>query len=256
MFWERTPLKVGSRERENMATLKIRIEGGFFAETYGCMYVYDKTPTHLRANNWECRIKDDGTIVCDAKKEYKSGEYSMRYIIYPNGFAKLTLKAPGKKLETLKKGFVIPKGSKLTDGLIGLSSGPIYNRYAYFRDGSFQKFLDTFGITAVEHADPNGEYTIRHAWYGGGECSSYLLTDGEVESLEVDTGRSQKWSEGPGYTCAHERDERTAVSGASWAIHQQTQHEGDKHNCFKILYTLEKNPQNLSDSIREAIKKK
>ena len=45
----------------------------------------------------------------------------MRYIIQPNGFAKLTLKVPYDKVKTLRKGFVVPKGSKLSDGLLGLA---------------------------------------------------------------------------------------------------------------------------------------
>lgn len=245
MFWERTSLKVGSRERKNMATLKVILKNGFFANTTGCQYVYEKTPTHVVANKWDCRIKEDGSVECNTNKLYSDGEYNLRYIIQKNGFAKLTLKAPGKRVETLKKGFVIPKGTTLSDGVIGLSGGPVYKRYAYFRDGSFQKFLSALGISAVKHEDPNQVYRVRSARYGGGECSSYLLTDGNTEIEDTNWGRTEKWQSGPGYTCASEEVKYTRVSNATWSIHDQDQHEGDRCNCFRILYTLEKDPTRI-----------
>lgn len=230
-----------------MATLKLTLQNGFFTGTQGCQYVYEKTPTHVVANNWDCRIKEDGSVECNTKKLYSSGEYSMRYTIQKNGFAKLTLKEPGKRVETLRKGFVVPKGKELSDGLIGLSGGPINKRYAYFRDGSFQKFLNELGISAVKHVDPNKTYTIRNAWYGGGECTASLTTDGETTKVDTDYGRTDRWEESsPGGTSASECNTEVEVTGATWAIHAQSQHEGDSHNCFRILYTLEKDPTKLA----------
>ncbi len=222
-----------------MATLQVRIENGFFVGTNGC-YINMVEPTHIIANGWDCLIDEDGNIKCDAVRGYSDGEHSMRYIIQPNGFAKLTLKVPYDKVKTLRKGFVVPKGSKLSDGLLGLAGGYIDERYAYFRDGSFQKFLEEHGISAVKHEDPNQTFSIRNARYGGGECYSHLLTDGKVEQQEYSSGRTESWEESCPGTCAYEGNEYLKVTGATWAIHKQTQHEGDSHNCFRILYTLEK----------------
>ena len=222
-----------------MATLQVRIENGFFVGTNGC-YVSTVEPTHVIANGWECLIDEDGTIKCDAVRGYSDGEHSMRYVIQPNGFAKLTLKVPDDKVKTLRKGFVTPKGTKLSDGLLGLAGGYIDERYAYFRDGSFQKFLEEHGISAVKHENPNQTFSIRNARYGGGECYSYLLTDGKVEEEGYSSGRTESWEESCPGTCAYEGNEYLKVTGATWAIHKQTQHEGDSHNCFRILYTLEK----------------
>ena len=73
-----------------MATLQVRIENGFFVGTNGC-YVSMVEPTHIIANGWDCLIDEDGNIKCDAVRGYSDGEHSMKYVIQPNGFAKLTL---------------------------------------------------------------------------------------------------------------------------------------------------------------------
>ena len=223
-----------------MATLKITIENGFFSNTNRC-YLHLFEPTHVVANGWDCIIREDGTIICDAVRNYSDGEHSIRYKISPNGYAKLTFKLAGGRVKTLKEGFVLPKGVKLSAGLIGLSGGNIDNRYAYFRDASFQQFLDRFGITAVKQQNPNTLYTVRNAMYGGGRCRSNIQSDGKIVKLDYDLGRTKQWEkENPG-TCASEVDITYQVTGATWAILSQTQHEGDRHNHSRILYTLEKN---------------
>ena len=146
-----------------MATLKIKLENGAFAEVQGVQYCEKKEPMHIIANGWDCSIKEDGTVFCESSKEYSDGVHTMRYVIQLNGFAKLTLKRPRSKVETLRKGFVIPKGAKLSEGLLGLAGGYIDERYAYFRDGSFQKFLDNHGISAVKRENPNRSYRLRSA---------------------------------------------------------------------------------------------
>ena len=229
---------------KSMATLQVRIEDGFFVGTNGC-YVSLVEPTHVVANGWDCSISEDGTIMCEAVRVYSDGEHSIRYLVQPNGFAKLTLKVPNEKVRTLRKGFVLPKGSKLSDGMLGLAGGNIDSRYAYFRDGSFQKFLEDRGISAVKHEDPNRLYSVRNARYGGGECYSYLLTDGTVEEEEFSSGRTDSWAESCPGTGAYEGEQTLKVSGATWVIHKQVQSEGDKHNSFALLYTLEKDPTSL-----------
>ncbi len=224
-----------------MATLTLRVEDNFFVETRGVQSVYIKKPTHVVANGWDCVIADNGTIECNSTKEYSNGLYNMRYKILPNGFAKLTLKTPNNGVKTIMKGFVIPKGEKLCNGLIGLSSGKIDKRYAYFRNEEFQNFLKDHEISAIKHEDPNRVYLVRNARYAGGDCISYIKTDGEMKVITT-----------------REREEQIEVTGATWVLHRQSQHEGDCHNCFGILYTIEKDPTNLVGipNIKEIINKR
>ena len=227
-----------------MATLKINLENGFFSTTNG-VYVNEVTPSHVNANGWDCSIREDGSILCEATREYSDGRHSMRYEIAANGFARLTLKVEGQPLQVLRKGFVLPRGAKLTDGTIGLAGGYIDQRYAFFRDASFTQFLAKHGISAVKHEDPNRPYVVRNARYGGGECWSRLRTDGKVEEIYFDSLRTEQWHEECPGTCAHENERTLLVTDATYVIHHQVAHEGDSHNCFSILYTLEKNVASL-----------
>ena len=227
-----------------MATVTIRIENGFFVNACG-RYIESVKPTHVVANGWDCIIRKDGSIECDSVREYSDGKHSVRYAIQKNGFAKLTLKRPGEKIQTLKKGFVISKGHKLLDGTLGLSGGNIDTRYAFFRDSSFQKFLEEHNISSVQKEDPNNRFfTLRTANYGGGDCRSSILTDGIVHSVKISYGRTDQWEQDFPFTCSYEREELVSVEGATWVIHKQSQHEGNRNSCFKILYTLE-NPTTL-----------
>lgn len=217
-----------------MATVKIKIENGFFIDVNG-RYVESVEPTHVVANGWDCTIREDNSIECNAIREYSDGTHSIRYAIQKNGFAKLTLKKPGEKMKTLKKGFIVPKGVKLTlDGTLGLSGGEIDLRYAFFRDASFQRFLNEHDISAIKREDPNQTFRLRNALYAGGDCHSCILTDGTVHSLQFDSARSERFGS----------EEIVSVTGATWVLHKQSQHEGSRTDCFRILYTL-KNPTSL-----------
>ena len=215
-----------------MATTKIKIENGFFVDVNG-RYVESVEPTHVVANGWDCIIREDGSIECNAIREYSDGTHSIRYSIQKNGFAKLTLKEPGEKIKTLKKGFVVPKGVHLLDGTLGISGGYIDTRYAFFRDACFQTFLDEHDISAVQREDPNQVYRLRNALYAGGDCRSCILTDGTVSRRSNPNDYSEFGSE-----------ELVSITGATWVLHKQSQHEGNSCNCFRILYTL-KNPTSL-----------
>lgn len=233
-----------------MATLKITLENGFFSKTNGC-YLHLFEPTHVVGNGWDCTISEDGTIVCEAVRYYSDGEHSMRYKISPNGYAKLTLKVHNQRVKTIRKGFVLTRGAKLSDGVIGLAGGNVDKRYAYFRYASFQQFLDRFGITAVMHQNPNTLYTVRNALYGGGRCHSTIISDGKIIKIDYDSGRSRKWAAENLGTCAFESDVTYQVTGATWTIQSQTQHEGDSHNRSRILYTLERDVTVLEKKLME-----
>lgn len=231
-----------------MATLKINMENGFFSSHNG-VYMTEFTPTHVSANGWDCVIREDGSVLCEATRDYSDGIHSMRYEITANGFARLTLKVDGQPVQSLRKGFVLPRGEKLSDGTLGLAGGYIDERYAYFRDGSFQRFLDRFGITAVKHEDPNRLFVVRNARYGGGECNSSLVSDGVVTEIGYDSGRTDSWHDSCPGTCAYEGETSYKVTGASWAIHTQRQDERDCHNYARILYTQVRNVVELERSL-------
>lgn len=115
-----------------MATLKIKLEGGFFVGSNNAIVEHIE-PTHVIGNGWDCIITENGTVECKSVKKHPDGEHSIRYMILSNGYTKLTRKLPGQKPQVLKKGFVLPKGDKLTFGTIILAGGEIEKRYAYFR---------------------------------------------------------------------------------------------------------------------------
>jgi hypothetical protein len=109
-------------------------------------------------NGWNAFLNKDGSLICEAVRNYSDGQHSIRYVIRQNGFARLTIKKPGNKIHTLKKGYVLDKGKKLSSGVLGLSGGHIDSRYAFFRNAHFQAFLDQFGIDHVEYSNPNQTY--------------------------------------------------------------------------------------------------
>lgn len=230
-----------------MATLRINLENGFFSSTHG-RYVTEVTPTHVVGNGWDCVIREDGSVLCEARRQYFDGYHSMRYEIANNGFAKLTLQVGKGAVKTLWRGFVLPRGAKLTDGAIGLAGGYVDDRYAYFRDGPFQRFLDKFGITAVKHEDPNRTFVVRNARYGGGECRSGLVSDGVVTKTGYDSGRTDVWHQSFPGTCAYEGEASYAITEATWAIYTQDRHEGDSHNYARILYTQAQDVAGLEGS--------
>jgi len=233
-----------------MATLKVFLENGYFSDTNG-VYVTEVTPSHVIGNGWDCSIREDGSILCEAIRNYSDGVHSMRYVIARNGFAKLTLKIEGQPIKTLRKGFVLSRGSKLTDGTIGLSGGYVDGRYAFFRDADFCRFLDKFGITAIKNEDPNRIFRVRNARYGGGECHSSLISDGVITEIGYDSGRTEGWRDSNHGTCAYEGETSYSITGAKWAIHSQNQDEGDCHNHSRILYTQVKNVLELENSLMD-----
>ena len=167
-----------------MATKLVNVENGFFAGNVN--------PTQHSTNGWDCSISENGTITCSAVWKYSDGEHSIHYMIQPSGFAKLTLKTP-YKTKTLRKGYVVPKGMKLSNGVIGLAGGYIDNRYAYYRDSSFQKFLEEHKISAIKHEDPNQVFDVRNAQHGRGSCYSSLNSAGTIAELSSNLDRSDDW---------------------------------------------------------------
>lgn len=115
-----------------MATLKVKMKDGFFVGSNNVKLEHLE-PTHVIGNGWDCIITENGTVECKSIKNHMDGEHSIRYMILSNGYTKLTKKLPGQKPQVLRKGFVLPRGEKITFGTIILTGGEIKERYAYFR---------------------------------------------------------------------------------------------------------------------------
>ena len=204
-----------------MATTNLIIKNGQIVSHCDRYYVsLSENGKEYCGNGWVVRIKDGrkdrpGRIICHAEREYSDGPA------------------------------VCHREFRLADGTLGLAGGNIYSRYAYFRSEDFQKFLADHNISAVKKEDPNTIFYLRNAWYGGGECSMSIRTDGKMEKLKYDSGRTEDWEESCPGTSAYEGETSIKVSGATWVIVDKVQHERDRHNSSHILYTLAKDATKL-----------
>lgn len=181
-------------------------------------------------------MQNNGVIKCTAKELCIDGSHSMRYTIYQNGFAKLTLKTPNEPVKVIKMGFVVKKGESFGNGVLGLSDGFIDHRYTFFREESFQKFLCKYGITAVLHEDPNRIFCLRN---GGSEDNSYymnLWTDGHFASIGNQTELLNSFGKKfPGLV------ECISVNDAKWTLIRRVIRSGNKEIISMNLFTVERN---------------
>lgn len=211
-----------------MATLRIRIEAGRIVSSNGVYFegIYEDG---LKAvgNGWKVTIrpatkKRPGRIIAHCERNYSDG------------------------LAVCHREF------RLEDGLLGLAGGNVYDRYAYFRKASFQKFLDEFGITAVKHEDPNQVFTGFAAYSGWGKAYQSVESDGEVEYHYLDDPNTRAQFNQPGANPnLYTGEDRHIVSGATWAIVEKKEDYRDNHNFSRILYTLEKDVTKLAPELRE-----
>ena len=165
-----------------MATANITIENGLFVRCDGVNYKsFDSR--NIVVNGWKCRVEENGNVFCESSYECLDGIHTMRYILFHSGFAKLSLKVPNEPVKIIKMGFVVKKGSKAGNGILGLSGGFIDHRYAFYRDNEFRNFLKEYGITAVLNENPNRIYVLKNG--GNSESSFYmkLWTDGYSVSI-------------------------------------------------------------------------
>lgn len=136
-------------------------------------------------------------------------------------------------------------------GRIGFYNGTD-NAYAYFRPKHLQDLLDEFGITKIVRQDPNREYQLRRAKYGGGRSEAEIYTDGKAELVEIDYGRTQYWEQMYPGTSAWESWQTFRVEGATFAIVDQIYDECGTYSRTKIIYTLE-DIFNLKEKIKKAL---
>lgn len=218
-----------------MAVVNITIKNGLFEKCNGVKLEIFSSK-FLSVNGWECEVQNNGVIKCTAKELCIDGSHSMRYTIYQNGFAKLTLKTPNEPVKVIKMGFVVKKGESFGNGVLGLSDGFIDHRYTFFREESFQKFLCKYGITAVLHEEPNRIFCLKN---GESEDNSYymnLWTDGHAISI----GKQEEWLNSfgkkfPGLV------ECISVNDAKWTLTRRVIKSGDKEIVSMNLFTFEKN---------------
>lgn len=217
---------------------KIEIKNGKFVRTFDAEKPKIFEPQYIVGNGWECKITPSGTIVCTSKN--KNG--ILKFVIFKNGFSKLTLKQQWKKEKTLKEGYVIHARGEAINGFLGLSVNDKFKkRYAYFRTKKFQKFLSMHDISRIEKQDPNRSYITISAQ---GDEEGYFLdvrTDGEIEKCRKDTAElwcDKKYSD---YV-----RESYIIKNATWALVTEAKHNRKgKLKKNSVLYTLEKDFNNL-----------
>lgn len=208
-----------------MANLILKIQNSEFVEHNG-IYVNDFSKRKVEGNGWIARIGRNGSIKCEAKRTYSDGEYSMRYNVQRNGYAKLTLKTPQmEKAKTLKKGFVTPKGEGIKNGTLALSGRRIDERFAYFRGESFNKLLDKYSLNGIKRQSPNGEYTVLYSNQNGLEREDCIETDGN------ETVTSRKVLMHDKKTDTKKIEVKVKVENATFVIL--------KSNKRRYLYTME-----------------
>jgi len=234
-----------------MATAKIvltQMEGKF--QIFCNALPNNPNPTHIIINGWECRITPNkGALCCTSSKEYRDGIHEMIYLVYPNGWNKQMLISPsGTKI--IKKGYLVPNGTPV-EGVIGLSAGMIDRRYVYFRSAEFQKLLESAGVTAVKHEDPNRVYTGHSVYSGEGKGIFKIITDGKIvrDDFKEDEQVREAFNTPPGNPHLYDGFTTYEVSGASWVVVKTHLDWRDHHNHANVLYTQRKDVQNVLKEI-------
>lgn len=219
-----------------MATLEITLKDGKFESTN--MPVDILTDTYLKGLGWECYIFDNGKISCKATEFYNGEKVSMRYVLWPHGYARLTYKREWLAPMTKKNGYVVPKGVMIKDGVIGLSDGEIKNRFAFYRTETLQNALKKLGINKIRRQDPNKQYFIKNGCYFKGKNSMEIATDGICEQMFFSNGKTGIFEiehPGEGY---HETEEFIKVSDATWVLTTFRREDVKGVKEYKTLYTL------------------
>lgn len=216
-----------------MANLVLKIKDGKIVESN---HLYEKSfnSKSTEANGWNVSLTKGGRIFCEAKRKYTDGEYTIRYVVNPNGYASLTLKVGDKKVVTLRKGFVSPQGEGIKNGTLTLAGGRIDERFAYFRCESFVNLLEKYDLKGIKHQNPNREYILENSFVHNKIREDEVYSDGKCEELRNEELSSSKHKSNGDY-----RNLKTvALKNATWAIY--------KSSDQRFLYTLETNVESLN----------
>lgn len=208
-----------------MATFRIDVRNGKFVGHNG-IQIKEFSENHICANGWKCFITEHGAIVCMCKAKTPYGTRTKKFVL-KKGETKITLKNEQGETRLIKQ-------FKLEDwpveGTIGLSSGNISERRAYFRPRIFQEFLDRHDLTAVSGIDPNRTYSLEDYKNGEKFLTQKIISDGKIEYL----GDEHCWLEKIFDEGDHKMFRDYDVSEATWVIIKS---DGDKGKS-SVLYTL------------------
>lgn len=219
-----------------MATLQITVTDGKFETTNG-VHLERQSDTFITGNGWDAEILKDGTIECDSGTRYNDGKHTIRYAIYPNGIAKMTLLTPKGGMRILSKKRVYVNRGEKVNGIIGLKGGKVDQRRAFFRTKELQSFMEKYNISTVRACTPNGTFRLINRLGANGYTFSDIYTDGKIEIRERSAGETFKMQEEYSEKGYYEQLEIVKVSEANWTIVQQEQHEGKVNICYCILYS-------------------
>lgn len=214
-----------------MRFFTIRIKSGEFDQVDGgSVSFFDST--HIKVEDWDCIITAKGSIISTCKASYPDGIHTLKYYVSQNGYSRLTLKIPGQKAEVLRKGFILPKTKKLYDGYLTLSDEYIDTRIIFYRDISFQNFMDEHGIKHVKHKEPNNIFLLNKPINkeDGSIVRELLICDGKVYDNRA--------YETKGFFYL-------SVSDARWTVIIKDLVKDDIHRYFCTLYTLQKDLDTL-----------
>lgn len=210
-----------------MAILQIELKNGKFTSHNG-VNVEVATDYYIKGNDWIGEINENGNIFFKAVHCYGKGvRHQLKFKIV-NGCVEKILRVGNKKPKVLKT-YKLEQWP--IDGTIGLTSGYIDDRLAYFRNADFQRFLDEHGITSVRHESANGFFKLTQKYDGFNRIffHEYLESDGNIKELRKDNVENE---EGKPY----ERCDIAEVTDASWVVKIIWKHGkvGER-----ILYTLD-----------------
>lgn len=212
-----------------MATLQIQIQDSKFI-SYNGENVSTFSDKYIEANGWRCRITEEGKVICTAAYFYKDVERKVKFSI-KNGYAKLKLKV-GDTQYKLIRSYKLNQWS--TDGVLRLSNNFTNPKCAYFREASFQRFLDEHRITSVRYESANGIYRIIQENQG-----ENVIFKEEVES---DGNAEFIYNNMTAYTEKFFIVEREVqVTNATWVVKTVRKLGVVKH---RILYTTD-NPEKI-----------
>ncbi len=193
-----------------MDIVNIKVENGFFVSADE--HIDTLELTRSKAIGWDCTIDSDGTIKCKIEGKCTDGILSTVYTINSNGYAKLTQKVQGRKVEVLKSGYVSPKGTKILNGTLFLCTYTSGKGYAFFEDNGLQDFMNKFGFSSIKNESPNGIFL------------GTVYTDGE-----------KNWTFEGFTNVAHE------IKNATYTVNIT--------NGMVTLYTEKKNVQSLKEKM-------
>lgn len=204
-----------------MSTLKVRIENLKFV-SYNGADVETLEEKYLKGNGWECRIDDKGNLFCIAEELYRCCNLQRLELSIKNGEFKLVRTVNSGRPKVLKS----YKLKWPQDGVIGLQGGLIYKRRAYFREKSFQNFLDEYSLFSVREEAPNRSYSINEELFTNGDkFYEKIETDGKITVVS-----ENMTDKGTSYLI----NKIVTVSDAEWVIKTTVKKEKLKN---RVLYT-------------------